>query len=69
MDRLIALVLLRFKLDLRALSRSRGRALGVLLMAPGFVMFAAAGSFLVYFGVRGLMRAAARATFFRMPCE
>ena len=58
MDRLIALVLLRFKLDLRALSRSRGRALGVLLMAPGFVMFAAAGSFLVYFGVRGLMRAA-----------
>jgi hypothetical protein len=58
LDRLIALVLLRFKLDLRTLSRSRGRALGFLLMAPGFLMFAAAGSFLVFFGVRGLMGAA-----------
>ena len=58
MDRLIALVLLRFKLDLRTLSRSRGRALGFLLMAPGFLVFAAAGSFLVFFGARGLMGAA-----------
>lgn len=58
MDRLIALVLLRFKLDLRALSRSRGRALGFLLMAPGLLMFAAAASFFVFFGVRGLMGAA-----------
>lgn len=55
MDRLIALVLLRLQLDLRALSRSRGRALGFLLMVPGLLMFAAAGSFLVFFGVRGLM--------------
>ena len=58
MDRLIALVLLRLKLDLRTLSRSRGRALGFLLMAPGLLIFAAAGSFLVFFGVRGLMGAA-----------
>jgi hypothetical protein len=58
LDRLIALVLLRFRLDLRALSRSRGRTLGVLLMAPGFLVFGAGGSFLVFFGVRGLMGAA-----------
>lgn len=58
MDRLIALVLLRFKLDVRALSRARERALGLLLMAPGFLIFAAAGSFVVFFGVRGLAGAA-----------
>jgi len=57
-DRLIALVLLRLKLEVRALSRARERAIGLLLMAPGFLMFAAAGSFVVFFGVRGLMRAA-----------
>jgi hypothetical protein len=58
LDRLIALVLLRFKLDARAVSHSRARAVGVLLMVPGLLMFAAAGSFLVFFGVRGMMGAA-----------
>ena len=57
MDRLIALVLLRLKLDARVVSRSRARAMGLLVMVPGILMFAAAGSFLVFFGVRGLMRA------------
>jgi hypothetical protein len=57
-DRLIALVLLRFKLEVRALSVARERALGLLLLAPGFLMLAAGGSFVVFFGVRGLMRAA-----------
>jgi hypothetical protein len=61
LDRLTALVLLRFKLEVRALSRARERAIGLLLMAPGLLMFAAAGSFVAFFGVRGLMRAAPEA--------
>ena len=61
MDRLIALVGLRLKLDLRALSRARERAMGFLLMVPGLLVFAAAGSFLVFFGVRGLAGAAPEA--------
>ena len=58
MDRLIALVGLRLKLDLRALSRARERALGLLVMAPGLLMFAAFGSLAVFFTVRGLAGAA-----------
>ena len=58
MDRLIALVGLRLRLELRALSRARERAMGLLLMVPGLLMFAAAGSFVVFFGVRGLAGAA-----------
>jgi ABC-2 type transport system permease protein len=57
-DRLIALVGLRLRLELRALSRARERAMGLLLMVPGLLMFAAAGSFVVFFGVRALAGAA-----------
>ena len=58
MDRLIALVALRLKLDLRALSRARERALGLLVMAPGLLIFAAFASLAVFFTVRGLAGAA-----------
>jgi hypothetical protein len=57
-DRLIGLVLLRLKLELRAFARARERALGLLLMVPGLLIFAAMGSFVVFFGVRGLAGAA-----------
>jgi len=57
-DRLIALVALRLKLDLRALARARERALGLLVMAPGLLLFAAFASLAVFFTVRGLAGAA-----------
>lgn len=52
MARLTALILLRFKLDLRAILRARERSLGVLLMLPGLLLFSVAASALVFFGVR-----------------
>lgn len=61
MDRLIALVGLRLKLELRALSHARERAMGLVFLVPGLLMFAAAGSFAVFFGVRGLAGAAPEA--------
>lgn len=51
MARLTALVLLRFKLDLRGILRARERTLGVLLMLPGLLLFSAAASAFVFFGV------------------
>jgi ABC-2 type transport system permease protein len=60
-DRLIALVVLRLKVEARGLSRTRERAMGFLLMVPGLLMFAGAGSFVMFFGVRGLSGAAPEA--------
>lgn len=54
MDRLIVLVVLRWRLELRALSRGRERIVGLLLAIPGLLAFSGFGSLLVYFGVRSL---------------
>jgi ABC-2 type transport system permease protein len=55
-DRLIALVLMRWRLELRGLFRARERALTLLLVIPGMLLFAAAASFFVYAGVGALVR-------------
>ena len=57
MDRLIALVALRWRLDLRAVTGAREGMLGLLLAAPGLVLLSAAASLLVGSGVRLLERA------------
>ena len=44
MDRLIALVLLRFKLEMRALLQARERRLGLALAVPFLLLFAGVGS-------------------------
>lgn len=54
MDRLIALVALRWRIDLRMVLRSRGRALGLLLMVPGLLIFSAVTSMIAFFGVRSV---------------
>ena len=54
MARLTALILLRFKLDLRGILRARERTLGVLMMLPGLLFFSVAASALVFFGVRSV---------------
>jgi hypothetical protein len=51
-DRLIAVVLVRFKIELRALLFARERALGALLMLPFGVLFALLGAAAVFFGTR-----------------
>jgi ABC-2 type transport system permease protein len=56
-DRLIALVALRWRLDLRAVMGARERAIGLLLAVPGLVFVSAAASFLAGSGVRVLERA------------
>jgi ABC-2 type transport system permease protein len=53
-DRLIALVLLRWKLEVRGLLRARARAVGLLLIVPWLVIFAGAASLVVFAGVRAL---------------
>jgi hypothetical protein len=55
-DRLIALVLLRWRTDLRALGWARERILGLVLMVPGLLVFSALGSLLAFFGLRTLER-------------
>lgn len=45
MDRLIALVGLRFRLEARAIAGSRGRKLGLLLALPALALFSAASAF------------------------
>jgi len=55
-DRLIALVLVRWRMDLRSLAGARERVFGLLLLGPALLAFSAFGSFLVFFGVRGLAR-------------
>ena len=57
MDRLIALVLLRWRTDVRALTRARERIVGVLLMVPGLLFFSALTSVFIFFGVSALGRA------------
>jgi len=57
LDRLIALVVLRWRMDLRAMLRARERLLGVLLMIPGLLLVSVFGSLLVFFGVAALDRA------------
>lgn len=54
MDRLIALVLLRWKLEVRGLLRARARAVGLLLVVPWLLVFAGAASLFVFAGVRAL---------------
>jgi ABC-2 type transport system permease protein len=53
-DRLIGLLWLRWKLELRALSRARETMLGLLILIPALLIFAAVGSALVFFGLRRL---------------
>jgi hypothetical protein len=55
-DRLIALVSLRLRLEVRAFARSRGRALGLALAAPGLLLFSGLGTLAVFWGVRALER-------------
>ena len=57
MDRLIAIVGLRLRLEARAISGSRGRALGLLLALPALALFSAFSAFAVF----TLVRLAARA--------
>jgi len=57
LDRLIAIVGLRLRLEARAISGSRGRALGLLVALPALALFSAFASFAVF----TLVRLAARA--------
>lgn len=52
MDRLIALVALRWRLELRATLRARERAIGLLVAAPFMLLGALAGAAFLYFGTR-----------------
>lgn len=54
MARLAALVLLRWKTDLRGFGAARERGLGLLLAVPGLLIFSAVGSFVAFFGVRAV---------------
>ena len=54
MDRLTALVWLRCKLDLRAMGRARERAVGLLFLLPGLLVFSVMGAVLAYFGLRSV---------------
>lgn len=54
MDRLIALVLLRWRLELRGLRRHRGRLLALLLVLPGLVLFSLLTAAFVFVAVRAL---------------
>jgi len=53
-DRLIALVLVRWKLELRGFSRARERALGLVLALPGMLIVSGALSLVAFFGSRAL---------------
>lgn len=54
MDRLTALVLMRWKLELRGLFRARERAITLLLVVPGMIAFGVVAALFVYGGVRAL---------------
>ena len=56
MDRLIALVALRFRLDLRAILGARERLVGLVLLLPTLALGSAAASFFVFVGARALAR-------------
>jgi hypothetical protein len=53
-DRLIAIVLLRWRTELRFFARARARLAGLLLLLPGLVLSALLGFALFYFGVKML---------------
>ena len=57
MDRLIALVALRWRLDARAVAGSRGRLLALVLALPPLVFLSAASAFVTFAGARFLERA------------
>lgn len=57
MDRLIALVLLRFKLEIRAMLHARERRVGLALAIPFLFLFAGLGSMVAFAGVRSVARA------------
>ncbi len=57
MGRLLGLVLLRLRLELRSFTGARERALGLLLVVPGLLFASGLVSFLVFVGVRALQRA------------
>ena len=52
MDRLIALVALRFRLDLRGILGARERLVGLVLLLPTLALGSAAASFFVFVGAR-----------------
>lgn len=54
MDRLIALVALRWRTELRTLLWARERTLGLLLMIPSLLLFSGFVSLIAYFGLRML---------------
>lgn len=54
MDRLIALVLVRWRMDLRALGFARERAVALLVMVPAMIVFSGLGAILLFFAVRSL---------------
>ena len=54
MDRLIALVAVRWRLDVRAVMGERGRLLALFLVVPGLALLSTASSFVVFAGVRFL---------------
>jgi ABC-2 type transport system permease protein len=56
-DRLIALVALRWRLDARAVAGSRGRLLALLLALPPLLFLSAASAFVAFAGARFLERA------------
>jgi hypothetical protein len=56
-DRLIGLVLLRWRLEVRSLLAARERAIGLALLLPTLLLGSALGSFLAFLGTRSLMRA------------
>ncbi|HET7295233.1 MAG TPA: hypothetical protein VFM88_22635 [Vicinamibacteria bacterium] len=57
MGRLLALVQLRLRLELRSFTGARERALGLLLVVPGLLFASGLVSVLVFVGVRTLQRA------------
>ena len=57
MDRLIALVILRWRMDLRGLFGARERLAGLVLLVPTLVLGSLAASAFAFFGVRALERA------------
>ena len=54
MDRLILLVLTRWRMELRAMARARERAVGLLLLLPGLLFSSLFGAFLAFAGIRAV---------------